>query len=156
MDRQRIVLRDPAQKIHVADNEIGFGDNPQFEAAMASELFENAACDFVAALGRLVGIGCSAERDGFPRPHPPQFAPQHVSRVLFDVDLLLELGAVAHFHEFMGVAGIAVAATEFAASVRIDGPGEWHSASTGRAVQQGFREEGEVFDVAPLAQGFGL
>ena len=75
---------------------------------------------------------------------------------MFDVDLLLELGAVAHFHEFMGVAGIAVAATEFAASVRIDAPGERHPASTDRAVQQGFRGESEVFDDVPLAQGFGL
>src|SRR5208282_2411851 len=67
MDRQQVILRDLAKKVEIADDEIGFGDDPQLEAAMTSELFENAARDFVAALGGLVGIGCGAERNPFPR-----------------------------------------------------------------------------------------
>ena len=88
---------------------------------MTREFFENAARDFVAALGWLVGISRGAERNGFPRLHPPEVVPQQFRGMLLDVDLLLELRAVAHFHEFMGVAGIAVAAAEFAAAVRVDG-----------------------------------
>ncbi len=139
MNRQRVILRDCAQKIDIADDEIGFGDDPQLEATMARELFENAARDFVAALGRLVRIGCGAERNGFARLDRSQFVPQQVRGVLLDVDLLLELRAVAHFHEFVGVAGIAVLAGEFATSVGIDGPGEGHPAAADAAVQQGFR-----------------
>jgi hypothetical protein len=53
---------------------------------------------------------------------------------LLDVDLLFELGAVAHFHEFVGVTGIAIAAAEFAAAVRIDGPGKGQVAIAHAAV----------------------
>ena len=123
---------------------------------MPRELFENAARDFVAALGRLVRIGGGAERNGFAWLDPPQFAAQQFRSVLLDVDFLLELGAVAHFHEFVGVAGIAVFAGKFAAAVRIDGPGERQVAVAYAAVQQGFRREREVFNVVAFAQGFAF
>jgi hypothetical protein len=76
--------------------------------------------------------------------------------VLLDVDFLLELCAVAHFHKFMSVAGIAVAAAELAATVRVDGPGERHSSLAVATIQQGFRGESEVFDFVSLAQGLAL
>jgi hypothetical protein len=48
--------------------------------------------------------------------------------VLLDVDFLLELGAVAHLHELVGVAGVTIFAGELAAAVRVDGPGEGQAA----------------------------
>src|SRR5271167_5049705 len=75
--------------------------------------------------------------------------------MLLDENLLLEVGAVAHFHELMGVAGIAVLAGELASAVGIDGPSEGH-ADTGAAVEQGTDREGEVFNFVSLAQGFPL
>jgi hypothetical protein len=65
VDRELVVLSDFAKNFEVAHDQIRFGDNAQLEAAMAGELFENAAGDFVAALGGLVGIGGGAEGDGF-------------------------------------------------------------------------------------------
>ena len=41
-----------------------------------------------------------------------------------DIDFLLELHAVAHFHELVRVAGVAVAASELAAAVGIDRVGK--------------------------------
>ena len=69
-----------AQQVQVADDQIRFGDNAELEAAMAGELFQNSTSDFVAAFGGLVGIGGRAERDGFARLDPAQFAAQQVRR----------------------------------------------------------------------------
>ena len=75
--------------------------------------------------------------------------------MLLDVDLLLEIHAVAHFHEFVGVTGVAVFAGELAAAIGIDGPFEGH-AHTGTAVEQGTNRQGEVFDFVSLAERFAL
>src|ERR1700736_1540458 len=53
------------QQVEVTNDEIRFGDDAKFKAAMKRELVQNCASDFVAVLGRLVGIGSSAERNGF-------------------------------------------------------------------------------------------
>ena len=106
---------------------------------MTGKLLENSARDFIAALGRLVGIGSGSERNGFPWLDSTQVAPQQIRSVLLDIDFLLELRAVAHFHELVRVAGIAVFAGELTAAVGIDGPGEraaavgWYSGSAGNA-----------------------
>ena len=55
-----------------------------------------------------------------------QFAAQQFRGGGLGVDLVLEILAVLHPHEFMGIAGIAVFAAEFAATVWVDGPGEGH------------------------------
>src|SRR5690349_16910813 len=75
--------------------------------------------------------------------------------MLFHEDLLLEVDTVAHFHEFVGVARVAVLASELATSIRIDRPGEGH-ASAGTAVQQGADGEGEVLNLVSLAERFAL
>ena len=75
--------------------------------------------------------------------------------MLLDVDLLLEIHSVAHFHEFVGVAGITVFAGKLAAAVGIDGPFEGH-AHAGAAVEQGTHGQGEVFDFVSLAERFAL
>ena len=123
---------------------------------MAGELFQNSARDFVAAFGGLVGIGRGAERDGFVGLHAMQVVAEQSGGVLLDVDFLLELHAIAHFHELVGVAGVAVAASEFAAAVGIDGPGKRHLTVADAAVQQRLGGKREVFDIVPFAQGFAL
>ena len=75
--------------------------------------------------------------------------------MLLDENLLLELHSVAHLHEFVGVAGITVFAGKFAATVRVDCPGEGH-ARAGAAIEQGANGQGEVFDLVSLANGFSL
>src|SRR5207244_13132723 len=61
---------------------------------------------------------------------------------------------LAHFHELVGVAGVAVAASELASAVRVDGPGEGHLAIANAAVQQRLGRQREVFDLVAFAQGF--
>ena len=75
--------------------------------------------------------------------------------MLLDEDLLLEVHAIAHFHEFVGIAGIAILAGKFAAAVRIDRPFKGH-ADAGAAIQQGAYGQGEVFDVVSLAERLAL
>ena len=114
------------------------------------------ARNFVAALGGLIRISRRAERDGLTRLDAPQVVAQQFGRMLLHVDLLLELHAVSHFHEFVGVAGIAIATAKFASAIWVDGPCEGHVAVAGAAVQEGTRGQGEIFDVVPFAKGFAL
>ena len=123
---------------------------------MKRELVQNCASDFVAVLGRLVGIGSSAERNGFVGLYASEFVTQEAGGILLHVNLLLELHAISHFHKLMGVARVAVAATEFAAAVRIDRPGERHLTATDAAVQQRLRRKSEVFNIVPFAQRLAL
>src|SRR5208283_3389786 len=123
---------------------------------MPSKLFENAAGSFVASFCWLVGIGGGAEGDGFSLFYFAQFGAQQGGGVLLDVDLLFEFGAIAHFHKLVGIAGVTVFASEFAASVRFDGPGKRQAALARAAVQQRFCGEAEIFDLVALAERFAL
>src|SRR5580700_1592463 len=75
--------------------------------------------------------------------------------MLLDKDFPLEVNSVAHFHEFMGIARVAVLAGKFAATIRIDRPGEGH-ADTGAAIEQGADRQGEVFDVFSFSKRFAI
>ena len=69
---------------------------------------------------------------------------------MFDEDFGLEVCGVAEFHEFVGVAGVAILTAEFAAAIGIDHPAEGHSwAGAARYVLAG----GE-FKVFGAALGF--
>src|SRR6478672_6923686 len=95
---------------------------------MSGEFLQNSASDLIAAFGRLIRVRGSSQGDGFVGLHPSEFTAQQVGSMLLHIDFLLELQAVAHFHELVGVAGIAVAASELASAVGIDSPGKWHLA----------------------------
>jgi len=75
--------------------------------------------------------------------------------VLLDENFLLEVDAIAHFHELVGVTGIAVFAGELASAVRVDCPGEGH-AHPGATIEQRPDGQGKVFDLVALPQGFTL
>ena len=72
--------------------------------------------------------------------------------MLLDINLLFELHAIPHLHEFVGIAGIAVATAEFTTAVGIDGPGEGHLPAAHAAVQKRLGRKRKVFDVVPFAQ----
>ena len=67
VDEDAVMAPDLAEKLGVAHDQIRFGDNADLEAAVTSELLQDGARDFVAALGRLVGIGGGADGDLFVR-----------------------------------------------------------------------------------------
>ena len=122
---------------------------------MPRQFFQNSSRHFEAAFSGLVRIGGGADRDLFSRLYVPELLPQQIGGVLLDVDLLLEVHAIAHLHKFVGVAGITVLAGKFAAAIRIDRPGKRH-AHAGAAVKQGTSREGEIFHVVALAKRFTL
>src|SRR5579862_4716239 len=122
---------------------------------MPGKFFEKGSRDFEATLGRLIGIGCCSESNFFARFYLPEFLSKQISRVLLDEDLLLKLDAVAHFHELVRVARIAVFAGEFASAVGIDRPSKRH-ADAGAAVEEGTDREGEILDLMTLAQRFAV
>ena len=154
--RQPVRLRHLRQHIEIANHQVRLGDDAQLKAAVARKFFKNGARDLVAAFGRLVGIGCSPQRDRFVPFHAPQVVAEQPGSMLLDVNLLLELHAIAHLHELVRVAGIAVAASELAAAIRIDRPGERHLAITDAPIQQRLGRKREVLDVVPFAQRFAF
>src|SRR5664279_3274802 len=83
------------------------------------------------------------------------YVKQQTAWLLLNVDLALEIEAIAHFHELVGVARIAVFAGELAAAVGIDGPVEWDTLAD-TAIEQSFCSKGEVFDIVAMANGFAL
>src|SRR5262249_44920967 len=95
---------------------------------MPGKFLQNSASDFIAALGRLIWVRGGSESNRFARLHLAQFLAEQICGMLFDIDLLLEFHAVAHFHELVGITGVAIAAAELASAVGIDGPGKRHLA----------------------------
>src|SRR5208282_2650748 len=81
-----------------------------------------------------------------------QLRPKQCRRLLLDENLSFELHAVAQFHELVGIARIAILASELAAAIRIDGPGKRKIAPAYHPIEQRSRPEREVLDVVPLAE----
>src|SRR5919201_3555548 len=75
--------------------------------------------------------------------------------MLLHVNLLLEVESIAHLHELMGIAGIAVLAGKLASPIRIDRPGERHPGYVA-AIQKGANWQGEVLHLMPLAQELAI
>ena len=92
-----------------------------------AELFQDGSGNFVTAFRWLVWIGCGAHGNRLPHLDLAQFLPEQVGRVFFDIDFPLKIYAVPHFHELVGVTGVAILAGEFASPIWINSPGEWHS-----------------------------
>src|SRR5438128_9739850 len=117
---------------------------------------QNCACNFQLFLDRLVWIGRRADGDLLSCLNPAKFLAQQVSRMLLGINLLLELNAVAHFHELMCVTRIAIFAGEFAPAIWIDRPGKGHLPPADASVQEGTHWVGEVFDVVAFAHTLPL
>ncbi len=98
-----------------------------------------------AALGGLIGVGGGADGDAVFAGDAPQFLAQQVGGGRFGVDLVLERGHL-HFHEFVGVARIAIFAAELAAAVGIDAPTERHAGLD--PVQHAARRDFEILNAA--------
>ena len=115
--------RDFPQEVEITHDERGFSDDSQAEAAGFGEDFEQRARDPLLALERLIRVGGRAKGDVGSRFQAPQFLGQEPCRVLFEVNLVLEVFR-CKFEKFVGIAGIAIAAGKLAAAIGIDGVGE--------------------------------
>src|SRR5271168_2823944 len=91
------------------------------------EYLEHRAGQPILALGRLVGISRGANRDRILADRRArERAPEYLSRHPLDEDAALEVHRIAQFQEVVGVARVAVDASELASAVRIDGPSKGH------------------------------
>src|SRR5438552_13463784 len=120
---------------------------------MSRQLLHNGARDFKLPLRWLIRIGCRANGNLLAVFYAAQLLPQQVGGVLLDVNLLLEIHAVAHLHKFVGVARVAIFAGELAAAIRIDRPGKRHTRHIA-AVEQRTHRQGEVLYFMPEAKRF--
>jgi len=143
------------EQLGVAHHQIRFGDDADRETAVMRELLKDGACDFVTALGGLVGIGGSADGDLFAGLDLLEFLAQQVGGVLLDEDFVLEI-LVGHFHELVRVASVTIFTGEFASAVGIDRPGKRQVAIGDHAVEQRARGQREVLDVVACADGLSF
>ena len=145
---QHVGSLDGDEQRQVADNRVGFGGDGEIAALAFGEDFEDGAGSAEAALGRLIGIGCGADGYRLIWGYFAQVSAQQRGGVGLGVDLVFEFAGV-EVHEFVRVAGVAVAASELAAAVGVDRPFE------GQA-RFGAVEEaaGGEFEVLYLALGF--
>src|SRR6185437_5608423 len=112
---------------------------------------EDGARHLLTPLKGLPWIGRGTQRDLGSRIEPCQFLFQQPLRILLVEDVVLE-ALRCKLHELMGVARIAVAARELAASIWIDGVSKWESAPRG-----GLREDRARFQRPVLGQvAFGI
>ena len=123
---------------------------------MPRQFLEDAPCNLVASLSRLIGIGRGADGDIFAGFHFPQLLAQQVSGMFFNEDLALEIDAVAHLHELVRVPRVAVFARKLASSIRVNRPLERKFPFADAPIQDRAGRQREVFDVVPLTQGLAL
>ena len=169
---------DLLEKIDVAGDEVGLGDEANAQALVSCEDLEQAAGDLDATFDGLVGVGCGADGDlvlifGEPLGGLAEFLLEKPGGVFFEIDFALEgegpglLGDVVGadgrgldgggVEEFVGVAGVAVFAGKFAAAEGVDGPCEGELAFGDGFVEYGAGFEGAKLDEVPVVGvgGFG-
>jgi hypothetical protein len=129
---------------NIARHEIGFGGDGERRPAVFGEDFEGGPGALEAAFGGLVRVRCSADGDAGGAVDLHQFPAQNGRQVRFGVDLVFEFGAVAQFHELVGVAGVAIPASEFAPAIGIESPLKRHSGPG--PVQHAFAADFEILD----------
>lgn len=129
----------------VAADEIALGGDDEGAAAHLGEGFEEAAGAAEAAFGGLVGVGGGAKGDGVVAGEAADFGGGGFGGEVLGEDASFEFEGVMELHEFVGIAGVAVAAGEFAAPVGVDGPIEGH-AGGGTAIEEVFGGERAVLD----------
>jgi hypothetical protein len=138
-------LGDFEEEGSVAADEIALGGDDEGASAHLGEGFEEAAGAAEAAFGGLVGVGGGAEGDGVVAGETADFGSGGFGGEVLGEDAGFEVVGVVELHEFVGIAGVAVAAGEFAAAVGVDGPIEGHALG-GTAIEEVFGGEGAVFD----------
>ena len=62
-NEEAVLRSDFPKEFGVAENEVRFRHDADAESTVKGEFFEDCSSDFVAALGRLVGIGRGADRN---------------------------------------------------------------------------------------------
>jgi hypothetical protein len=114
------------EDVEVAQDESGARDEVHADAG-ARQFSEDRASDPVAALDRLVGVGCRADRDVVDGTSGPrEFAPQHCRGVDLGRDSGAPFADAVEFAVCVRGPGVAEDALVRAAGVRIDRPAERH------------------------------
>ena len=126
VDAEDVPARHLAQQVHVANHEVGLGDDAEMPAALPRRTprgWRGSARTGVRPAGRDRSqcrwrcVPCGSMR--------AEFLAEEVRAAGLGVDLVLEIFR-RHLHELVGVAGIAVFTAELAATVGVDGPAEGH------------------------------
>jgi len=168
VEDEGIASCDPGEEIEVAFDEFGFGDDAEAQTGLAGEDFEERTGDFGSALDGLIGIGGGADGDRVGGVVGAEFLLEEPGSVFLEEDEAFEEGGIfvvrtgRHYgcgrwgEEFVGVTGVAVAASKLASAVGIDGVGE-PDAAGGGLVEDGADFEGAEFDVVTVGDvgGFG-
>src|SRR5262245_53955554 len=76
MDRQAVPGCDGAQQIEIAQDEVGFGNQPQRQTCMPGKFFHDGPGNFVLSLRRLVWISGGADGNALSGPDLLQLLPQ--------------------------------------------------------------------------------
>lgn len=169
---QRIARGDAPQQVDVAGDEVGLGGDAESVALAAANDLEKATGEAGAALDRLVRIGGGAEGDLLAGVNAIDLLFKEPGGVLLEVDFALEgpgpglfgafmvaggrVGDLAGLKELVGVAGVAVAAGELAATVGVDGPLEGEVAFAERAVEEGLGAHSAKGDEVAVCGVVGL
>ena len=124
IDGNRRALSDALEQVNIAHDAIRFRGDREAEAFAFGHFFEDGARGAKFLFGRLIWIGGGSDGDVFA----PGLARGEVARnertgILFDENLLFEFVAI-QLHEFVRIAGVAIAAAEFAAAIGVDRPVE--------------------------------
>src|SRR4051812_42852494 len=122
-----VALRHRLQERDIALNEVRFCGNGKSQSTPARENLEHRPCPSVTSFRRLIRIGRGAERNRFTGLYAGQFFCQMSFDVALGKNPVFELLTITQFHELVGVSGIAISATELAAPVRVEAPGERHA-----------------------------
>src|SRR5438270_834630 len=139
------------------EREQGFKNNglaKMFAAPALAAAFTSAS----KSLSRLIWVGGSSDRNFFTLSDFPKIAAQEPGGFILDKDLVFEIVGIADFHELMCVAREAIFTCEFAAAIRIDGPGKGKIAPRVAAVEDGAnrqREELHLMAASDMLRGTG-
>ena len=155
VDDQLIVFGDLFKQVDVPGYQVGFGHDADAQPPAGGEDLEQTAGDFGAALDGLVGVGGGADGDFLAALESAQLLLEQPGGVLLDEDLALEVLGLAELHIFVGVAGVAVAAGELAATIGIDASGEGKTALGDRGVEHGPDGQGAEFHLVAVVDPGG-
>ncbi len=173
VQHQGVAFGDLGQQVDVARDQAGLGDDAQPMPLTPGKYLQQAARDAHPPFDRLVGIGGGAQGNLVAWVDFAEFLIEQPRRILLQVYLPLEghsptlrgsvIGAGGHnrdrpgLQELVRVTGVAVAAAELAAAIRVDRVGQRELAPRDGLVQDGPRCHGPELHLVPGVRvgGFG-
>lgn len=140
------IVGQPLQQVYISSHEFVFGDNAD-RVAKVGQHFQATASDAKPPFNGLVGIGDAAHGKGLGLPtFCGEFPAENVGRLVFDKDDAFKIQAGRESEELVRWPRIAVDASVFATSIRIDSGAK----ADVRAVVVGNERCRMVFEVSGL------